>query len=297
MAVLPSWAKAGGGRGLTDQAALLQYYSKVGRGSSNTIPTQHALALIPQARQLLGQTPIPAVGSQTQQQAGVPTAGGGLSPALTAGLQHWLAQSSREAAAGKYGGNFMDSPLFKQLLQARTAQMGAPAASGVPSKATGSSPMTAGGTSYQTPFGTTFTAPALPSFVNPLNPTSFITTPKGQKVGIVDFEGKPVNAELASLLNFAKQKGWSGTVSSGYRSVAEQQQIWNATPASRRGTYVARPGGSPHNYAEAVDLTAGPQLEQIIRQYKLPISRYAPEGWHYELTGFRPPAYNPLSFK
>jgi murein DD-endopeptidase MepM/ murein hydrolase activator NlpD len=124
MAVLPSWAKAGGGRGLTDQAALLQYYSKVGRGSSNTIPTQHALALIPQARQLLGQTPIPAVGSQPNANPATATGSphAGLSPALTAGLQHWLAQSSREAAAGKYGGNFMDSPLFKQLVQAR-AQM------------------------------------------------------------------------------------------------------------------------------------------------------------------------------
>lgn len=302
MAVLPAWAKAGGGKGLAPAAALMQYYSRVGRGSSNTIPTQHALALIPQAQRLLGQsgTAVPAVGAQQPNAtaASTPTGstGGGISPALMAGIQHYLAQSSRQAAAGQYGGNLMDSPLFKQLLQARTAAMGAPAASGIPAKTTGASPMAGGGSTYQTPFGTTFTAPSLPGFVQPLDPTSYITTPKGQRVGIVDFQGKPVNAELASLLSFAQKHGWTGTVNSGYRSVAQQQAIYDATPVSRRGKYVAKPGSSPHNYAEAVDLTQGPQLEQIIRQFKLPISRYAPEGWHYELSGFRPPAYNPLSF-
>ena len=116
MAVLPSWAKLGGGRGLSDQQALLQYYSGVGRGSSNAIPTQHALALIPQARQLLGQTTpavsgAPAASAQTQQPFS-------LSPQLTGALNNYLATSRKQAASGTYAGG-VPSKLLNQITAAR----------------------------------------------------------------------------------------------------------------------------------------------------------------------------------
>ncbi len=44
---------------------------------------------------------------------------------------------------------------------------------------------------------------------------------------------------------------------SGYRSVAQQQAIWDKTPPARRGRYVARPGSSPHHTGRAIDLEVG----------------------------------------
>lgn len=145
MAVLPSWAKAGGGRGLSPQSALMQYYSQVGRGTSNTIPTQHALALIPQARQLLGQAgaPVPAVGAQPQQQTGLPgltsaMATRGLAPQLLAALSQY---GERVRAAAQQGQRLaLPKPLLSQLaaaqLAARRRQAEVPAVGNAPTTGT-----------------------------------------------------------------------------------------------------------------------------------------------------------------
>lgn len=141
-----------------------------------------------------------------------------------------------------------------------------------------------GGQAYGTPFGTTFRLPALPAGVQAVAAKSSIQNPKGQTVAIATFDGKPVSQWWASMLTFARAHGWKGSVTSGYRSVAEQQQIWSRHPDP---TWVARPGSSPHQYAMAVDISDGPGLERVIRKYHLPIARYAPEGWHFEPLGFR----------
>lgn len=102
MAVLPSWGKLGGGKGLSDQAALMQYYSRVGRGSSNEIPTEHALAKLDQARSLVGG--LGGGGGQTLMERtatqGTP-GGGGLSQGTFGALLNYAAKIQKDALAGK----------------------------------------------------------------------------------------------------------------------------------------------------------------------------------------------------
>lgn len=103
MAVLPSWSKLGGGKGLGDYAAALQYYSGVGRGASNTVPAQRSVGLLPQARQLVSQyggTSVPSLRTQVQEGTPGTTAAGGLPPALLASLQKYGEQSIAAGLAG-----------------------------------------------------------------------------------------------------------------------------------------------------------------------------------------------------
>lgn len=46
------------------------------------------------------------------------------------------------------------------------------------------------------------------------------------------------------------------TIESGYRSIEEQQRLWNSYPEADRGTLVASPGNSRHNYGNAVDISS-----------------------------------------
>lgn len=83
--------------------------------------------------------------------------------------------------------------------------------------------------------------------------------------GVTEFGGKPVASWIAQVLTRAKAAGWTGSVTSGYRSVAEQQRIWDSgvRPA-------ARPGQSNHNFTAypggAVDVSQAAQLAQILRR-------------------------------
>lgn len=83
--------------------------------------------------------------------------------------------------------------------------------------------------------------------------------------GVANFEGKQVAAWIAPILRAARQAGWKGSVSSGYRSVAEQRRIYNSgvRPA-------AKPGQSNHNFTGfpggAVDVTDAPQLAAILNR-------------------------------
>lgn len=82
--------------------------------------------------------------------------------------------------------------------------------------------------------------------------------------GVANFEGTQVAAWIAPILKYARQKGWSGSVSSGYRSFADQQRIYNSgvRPA-------ARPGTSNHEGSDyprgAVDVSNAEQLHRILR--------------------------------
>ena len=85
------------------------------------------------------------------------------------------------------------------------------------------------------------------------------------KGGTVNFDGKPVAAWIGGILQKARSAGWKGTVSSGYRSVAEQARIYNSgvRPA-------AKPGQSNHNFTAypggAVDVTDPQGLAATLRR-------------------------------
>ena len=117
MAVLPAWAKIGGGRGLDPKSALHQYYHGVGRGASDEIPTTNALARLGEARQLVRQYGGPGAAgagaaslagggagpdlvSQALGSGGAPFS---LSPKLMGTLTKYLARSQKQALAGHVG--------------------------------------------------------------------------------------------------------------------------------------------------------------------------------------------------
>jgi hypothetical protein len=93
-----------------------------------------------------------------------------------------------------------------------------------------------------------------------------------------------VNAIFAGRIAFiAEQYNQKVTITSGYRSIQEQQAIWDSTPPERRGIYVAAPGSSRHQYGIAADITgfilnlSNAELE-VYGLYK-PMSY---ENWHIE---------------
>jgi hypothetical protein len=96
--------------------------------------------------------------------------------------------------------------------------------------------------------------------------------PKGARhvKGVAHFEGKPVAGWIKPWLVYARKHGWKGTVSSGYRSYADQVRIYNSgvRPA-------AKPGQSNHEGANfprgAVDVTDAAQLARILRRARSPL--------------------------
>lgn len=89
------------------------------------------------------------------------------------------------------------------------------------------------------------------------------TAPKPAGKGVVNFDGKPVAAWIAQALQYARGHGWKGSVTSGYRSYADQQRIYNSgvRPAAKPGTsnheMTAFPGG-------AADVSLAQQLSQVL---------------------------------
>ena len=81
-------------------------------------------------------------------------------------------------------------------------------------------------------------------------------------------EHKPIAAWIAPVLQWASQHGWSGSVTSGYRTY-QQQQALNAS-----GTYSANAGKSNHETTQypggAVDVTDPAQLLQALKGYTGP---------------------------
>ena len=83
--------------------------------------------------------------------------------------------------------------------------------------------------------------------------------------GTTMIDGKPVANWIAKRLERARAAGWQGTVTSGYRSIAEQRRIYNSgvRPA-------AKPGQSNHNFTAypggAVDVTDAPQLAATLKK-------------------------------
>ncbi|MEA2486369.1 MAG: zinc D-Ala-D-Ala carboxypeptidase [Actinomycetota bacterium] len=84
------------------------------------------------------------------------------------------------------------------------------------------------------------------------------------------------------------------TFVSGYRSPAEQQQLWDAALAKYgdpeiADNWVAPPGTSMHERGLAVDLGGDLDLAvRLIAELHLPLWRPLPnESWHFELSGSR----------
>ena len=79
---------------------------------------------------------------------------------------------------------------------------------------------------------------------------------------------KPIAGWIAPVLQWASEHGWTGTVSSGYRSYSEQASI-NAS-----GAYSAPAGKSNHESTQypggAVDVTNSGQLIQVLKGYTGP---------------------------
>lgn len=81
--------------------------------------------------------------------------------------------------------------------------------------------------------------------------------------GVVDFEGTPVAAWIYPYLVYARSKGWKGKVESGWRSLAEQQAIWDSgvRPAARPGTSNHEGKRFPRG---AIDVTHAEELAHIL---------------------------------
>lgn len=81
--------------------------------------------------------------------------------------------------------------------------------------------------------------------------------------GVTQFDGKPVAKWIAPILQYAQQHGWTGSVNSGYRSFAQQKQIYDsgvrpaAVPGTSNHEMTAFPGG-------AVDVSQAQQLSNIL---------------------------------
>lgn len=80
---------------------------------------------------------------------------------------------------------------------------------------------------------------------------------------------KPIADWIIPILQWANEHGWSGTVTSGYRTYYEQAQL-NAA-----GAFSAKAGLSNHETAKypggAVDVTAPGQLIAVLRSYNGPV--------------------------
>ncbi len=83
--------------------------------------------------------------------------------------------------------------------------------------------------------------------------------------GVAQFDGKPVAGWIVPILSWAREHGWTGTVTSGYRSFADQQRIYDSgvRPA-------AMPGTSNHEGTQfprgAVDVSGAAQLGALLNR-------------------------------
>jgi hypothetical protein len=94
--------------------------------------------------------------------------------------------------------------------------------------------------------------------------------PATHHAGVANFEGHQVAAWIKPELEYARAHGWTGTISSGFRTLADQTRIYNSgvRPA-------ARPGTSNHEGSQfprgAVDTTQSAQLSHILSSKGSPL--------------------------
>lgn len=104
--------------------------------------------------------------------------------------------------------------------------------------------------------------------------------------------GKGVNGLLPRVkaaLAFAKANGWGGSVTSGFRSYAEQAALY-AAYLNGTGNLAAPPGSSNHEGGQAVDVsdTEGfARAMALMGPNKRLYRRIPGEPWHFSITGYR----------
>lgn len=138
------------------------------------------------------------------------------------------------------------------------------------------------------------------------NPLSFVTALRGasspassapatvkQTAGgnrVANFEGTPVAAWMVPALKFARQHGWTGKLTSGVRTYAQQAALY-----ANRGSNpnpVAPPGKSNHEIENggAFDATQPQQLNRVLQGFTGQRPVWAPtvglkDPVHFSLTG------------
>lgn len=97
-----------------------------------------------------------------------------------------------------------------------------------------------------------------------VEPPSHVSS-KGFPTGVGSYEGIAVAKWIIPILEYAKKHGWKGRVTSGYRSRAEQERIYNsgvrpaAVPGTSNHEQSTFPGG-------AVDVTDAQELSEILKK-------------------------------
>jgi hypothetical protein len=107
------------------------------------------------------------------------------------------------------------------------------------------------------------------------------------------FAGVPVAPWIRPRLAWARKQGWTGKVTSGYRSSEEQRELYLAWKAGRRSGPVAAPGSSNHELllwpGGAVDVTDADRFNELMKRWpgKGPALRRAIPGepWHFSNLG------------
>lgn len=96
------------------------------------------------------------------------------------------------------------------------------------------------------------------------------------KAGSTQYDGQQIAAWMVPELNYAKKHGWSGRISSGVRTLKQQQYLWDnaAKLGLIRGVSVAKPGTSNHEgtaYPKgAIDTPDWQAMRTAIAGYKGP---------------------------
>jgi hypothetical protein len=123
---------------------------------------------------------------------------------------------------------------------------------------------------------------------DPISRATASLNPSGGGVKAATFDGKPVVSSFIPELTWAKQHGWTGTVTSGIRSKAEQLAAAKNFGLQHYGP--AGPLGSNHveGHQGAVDVTEPDLLEAILRKYpgkRLLRRGMADDPVHFSPTG------------
>jgi len=120
-------------------------------------------------------------------------------------------------------------------------------------------------------------------------PSSNDAAPKGNG-STVTRQGKPIGAHIAkqfdAMVAAAKQDGVNITITSGFRTRAEQEKLY-AAYKNGTGNLAAKPGTSNHESGDALDLgppSAYSWLKQNAGRFGFK-NTVAGEPWHWSLTG------------
>jgi hypothetical protein len=102
------------------------------------------------------------------------------------------------------------------------------------------------------------------------NNNADVNLPEGDISGTKVFEGTRVAGWIAPILQYARQHGWTGQVTSGFRSYEKQKELWDNR--ANNSNPVAPPGTSNHEGSKFprgavdVDTASAEQLSQILLQ-------------------------------